>query len=159
MWQRSICIGLCVLLSACATPPRAPSEQPQWQGRLSVTVLSEPPSAMSASFVLQGSAQQGELSLYSPLGTTVASLHWDPQAAHLTQGTRADQFGSLDELTEKTTGAALPVQALFRWLQGQESAVPGWRTDASQLGQGKLVAQRQWPSPEVTLRIQLETSP
>ena len=159
MWRRTACLCLVAGLTACAAPPRAPSEQPQWQGRLSVTVHSEPPSAMSASFALQGDARHGELDLYSPLGTTVASLRWTPQAAHLHQGSRADQFGSLDELTEKTTGAALPVQALFGWLNGNPAATPGWTHDLSQREQGKLVAKRQWPAPEVTLRIQLETTP
>jgi outer membrane lipoprotein LolB len=159
MWRRTACLLLVMGLTACATPPRAPSELPQWQGRLSVTVHSEPPSAMSASFALQGDARTGQLDLYSPLGTTVASLQWTPQAAHLHQGSRADQFGSLDELTEKTTGAALPVQALFGWLNGAPTATPGWSHDLSQLEQGKLMAKRQWPAPEVTLRIQLEAAP
>ena len=159
MWQRCVGFGLALVLTACATPTRAPSEQPQWQGRLSVTVQSDPPSASSASFSLQGNAHQGELDLYSPLGTTVASLHWTPKAAYLHQGARADEFGSLDELTEKTTGAALPVQALFGWLHGTPTVVPGWTSDLSQLEQGKLIAKRQSPEPVVVLRIQLETAP
>jgi outer membrane lipoprotein LolB len=159
MWQRCVGFGLALVLTACATPTRAPSEQPQWQGRLSVTVQSDPPSASSASFSLQGNARQGELDLYSPLGTTVASLHWTPKAAYLRQGAHADEFGSLDELTEKTTGAALPVQALFGWLHGTPTAVPGWTSDLSQLEQGKLIAKRQSPEPVVILRIQLETAP
>jgi outer membrane lipoprotein LolB len=159
MWHRTACLCLALVLTACSTPKRQLSESPQWQGRLSVTVHSEPPSAMSASFALQGDANQGVLDLYSPLGTTVASLHWTPQAAHLHQGPHAEQFGSLDELTEKTTGAALPVQALFSWLKGTPTAIPGWSHDLSQLEQGKLIAKRQAPLPEVTLRVQLETAP
>ena len=159
MWRRTICFLLVMGLAACATPPRPPSEQPQWQGRLSVTVLSESPSAMSASFALQGDAHRGQLDLYSPLGTTVASLQWTPKTAHLHQGNRADQYGSLDELTEKTTGAALPVQALFGWLHGNPATTPGWTQDLTQLGQGKLVAHRLWPAPEVILRVQLEATP
>lgn len=130
-----------------------------WQGRLSVTVHSEPPQATSANFTLQGNARNGTLNLYTPLGTTVASLHWTPQAAYLEQGSRADAFGSLDELTAQTTGAALPVQALFGWLHGQPTAVPGWTSDLNQLAQGKLNATRQWPEPAVNLRIQLDTAP
>jgi outer membrane lipoprotein LolB len=139
---------------------RVPSEQqPVWQGRLSVTVQSEPPQATSASFTLQGNAHNGTLDLFTPLGTTVASLHWSPQAAYLEQGSRADEFGSLDELTTKTTGAALPVQALFGWLRGQPTTVIGWTSDLSQLDQGKLNAKRQWPEPVVILRIQLDITP
>lgn len=159
MWQRCLGFSLALLLGACAAPKRVPSEQLQWQGRLSMTVQSEPPTASSASFSLLGNAREGELDLYSPLGTTVASLHWTPQAAYLHQGAQANEFGSLNELTEKTTGADLPVQALFAWLHGTPTPVTGWRSDLSQLEQGKLIATRQWPEPVVILRIQLDTAP
>lgn len=76
-------IWLLVLLAACATPTpirsvgQAPSDK-QWQGRLSVTVQSDPPRNMSAGFSLEGDARQGELNLFSPLGTTLATLQWTP---------------------------------------------------------------------------------
>ena len=44
-------VSLCVLLQGCATPQlTSTSTQAEWQGRLSVTVQSDPPSASSASF-------------------------------------------------------------------------------------------------------------
>ena len=64
-------IWLLVLLAACATPTpirsvaQSPSDK-QWQGRLSVTVQSDPPRNMSAGFSLDGDAAQGELNLFSP---------------------------------------------------------------------------------------------
>ena len=63
-----------LMLAGCATPSRIAqpfnSEQAnsaEWQGRISVQVLGDSPSSMSASFLLRGNAQNGELDLYSPL--------------------------------------------------------------------------------------------
>ena len=152
--------GAAALLTACASPPRLPSngapDAHEWQGRLSVTVQSTPPTSMSASFALQGQAQHGSLSLYSPLGTTIAVLDWTATAAHLHQGTQQQRFDSLEVLTEQATGAALPVAALFDWLQGTPSPAPGWQVDLSTLAQGSLSARRYQPVPEVTLRIKLD---
>jgi outer membrane lipoprotein LolB len=162
-------LGLCAALTlstvlmGCATPSRSAktisseqAAQPEWQGRLSVTVQSTPVSSMSAGFLLRGNAQNGELDLYSPLGTTLGALQWSPQSVQLTQGNTAERFGSLVELTEKTTGAALPIDAIFSWLQGQPMPTQGWQADLSQLQQGILTARRVSPQPEVSLRIKLD---
>ena len=155
-----LALGVAVLLTACATPappPLAHSPDAQtWQGRLSVNVQTSPTTSMSASFALQGQAQRGSLSLYSPLGTTLAVLDWTATAAHLHQGTKQQRFDSLEVLTEQATGAALPVAALFDWLQGTPSPAPGWQVDLSALAQGSVSARRYQPTPEVTLRIKLD---
>jgi outer membrane lipoprotein LolB len=152
--------GMTALLTACATPARLPQATSpgahEWQGRLSVNVQTTPPTSMSASFSLQGQAQQGSLSLYSPLGTTLAMLDWTISQAHLQQGNQQQRFDSLEALTEQATGAALPVSALFDWLQGTPSPVAGWEVDLSNLTQGTLMAHRRHPMPEVILRIKLD---
>ena len=157
-----------VLLAGCATPSR-PSQAinasspanmsaqlPEWQGRISVQVLGDVPSSMSASFSLRGNAHNGALDLYSPLGTTLGALQWTPQRVHLSDGSKHQYFNSLAELTEKATGAALPVDAIFGWLQGQDVQATGWQADLSAVSQGSLIARRTAPSPEVTLRIKLD---
>ncbi len=152
-----------LVLAGCATPSRmaktAGTDQvtlPEWQGRLSVQVLGEQPASMSASFVLRGNARNGELDLYSPLGTTVGALQWSPQFVQLNDGRQHQYFNSLAELTEKTTGAALPIDAIFGWLQGHDTPATGWQADLSEVAQGKLIAKRTTPAPEVTLRIKLD---
>jgi outer membrane lipoprotein LolB len=107
-------IWLVVLLAACATPasirPLAQaSSEKQWQGRLSVTVQSDPPRNMSAGFSLDGDARQGELNLFSPLGTTLATLRWNPTTTQWVQGSQQRRYDSMAHLTEETTGAALPM--------------------------------------------------
>jgi len=154
---------MAVVLTACATPSRRAqsagaesTKLPEWQGRISVQVLGQAPSSMSASFWLRGNENHGELDIYSPLGTTLGTLQWTPQAVELSEGGKLRYFQSLAELTEQTTGAALPIDAMFGWLQGRETQAPGWQADLSRLAKGTLNARRSNPLPEVTLRIQLD---
>ncbi|WP_108401704.1 MULTISPECIES: lipoprotein insertase outer membrane protein LolB [Limnohabitans] len=151
------------MLLGCTTPSRTAKalsaeqvSQPEWQGRISVEVNGEAPSSMSASFLLRGDAKNGELDLYSPLGTTLGALQWTPQFAQLSDGSKHQYFSSLEELTEKATGAALPIDAIFGWLQGRDVSTTGWTADLSAISQGSLSARRTTPSPEVTLRIKLD---
>ncbi len=155
-----IVIGL--FLSGCASSNR-PSKKnselidvPEWQGRLSVNVQSDPPSSMTAAFSLRGDAQRGELDLYSPIGTTLGALEWSPNIAQLNQGGAYQRFDSFDELTQKTTGAELPLSAIFGWLNGKDIDAIGWQADLSNLSNGSLSARRTSPLPEVSLRIKLD---
>jgi outer membrane lipoprotein LolB len=163
--MRVWCVALLMgtLLTGCATPSRTAksfsteqANMPEWQGRISVQVLGDTPSSMSASFLLRGNAKNGELDLYSPLGTTLGALQWTPQLVQLSDGGKHQYFNSLAELTEKATGAALPVEAIFGWLQGRQVNATGWQADLSSVSQGSLTARRTEPAPEVTLRIKLD---
>ncbi len=99
---------------------------------------------------------QGQLELFSPLGSTLARLEWAPGRAvlHDDHGKRA--FNSVEDLLQNTTGAALPIAALFQWLDGQSTPVPGWEPDLRQLGEGQLIARRTQPLPTAMLRIVLD---
>ena len=151
-----------LMLSGCATPSRTAkpfnaeqANSAEWQGRISVQVLGDTPSSMSASFLLRGDAKNGELDLYSPLGATLGALQWTPRLVQLSDGGKHQYFNSLAELTKKTTGAALPVEAIFGWLQGRDMQANGWLADLSDVSQGSLSARRTNPAPDVTLRIKL----
>jgi len=51
----------------------------------------------------------------------------------------------------------LPIEALFDWLQGRATDVPGWAADLSTLAQGRLQAVRAAGElPRVELRILLQ---
>jgi outer membrane lipoprotein LolB len=162
IWWLALCIGF--MLTGCASPSRTAkpmnteqqANSPEWQGRISVQVLGDAPSSMSASFSLRGDAKNGELDLYSPLGTTIGALQWTPHVVQLSEGGKHQYFNSLAELTEKATGAALPVDALFGWLQGRDVQATGWQADLSAASQGSFIARRINPAPEVTLRIKLD---
>ena len=162
--RRRLLAGLCAaaLLAGCATPPRpaatAGPGQPAdaWTGRLGLQVEGQQSQSFSASFSLQGRPEAGELQLFSPVGSTIAVLQWSPTGATLREGQRARGFGSLAELVAQVTGTALPVPALFDWLAGRPSPVPGWEPDLRQQPEGRITAHRTDPQPNATLRIILD---
>jgi len=123
---------------------------------LSLRIDSQPVQTFSALFELRGAPQAGELTLTSPIGNTLAQLHWAPGEALLKNGTETRRYDSVDALIEAATGAAIPVAALFGWLAGREERVPGWRPDLSQINAGKLQATRESPEPRADLRIVFE---
>lgn len=119
-------------------------------------VESVPVQAFSASFELQGSAQQGALTLTSPLGTMLAQAQWSAQGVHWRTPGESRSFDSLDALTQQLTGTALPIAALFDWLHGTATVSAGWMADLSEFDLGRIRAQRNAPEPAAQLRIVLE---
>jgi len=149
-----------IMLAGCATPPRtaapAGAEGGPWSGRLALQVEDNQSQSFSAGFELKGSAQAGELTLFNPLGGTLAVLAWGPGSATLRNNGQTREFDSVDALVAHATGSAIPVAALFDWLRGTNTPVAGWQADLSQLGQGRLRAQRLQPTPPADLRVVLE---
>lgn len=152
-----LCLGTLVV-AGCATSPGATGPGPQdfWEGRLGLIIDSQPPEQFFASFALRGHADQGELELSTPLGSQLALLQWQPGLAQLRQGDQTQHFTSMDDLLLAATGAAIPVAALFSWLHGQNTPVPGWQADLSRLADGRLSAQRSHPAPRAELRLILQ---
>lgn len=163
--RRWLLAALLCSLAGCATP-RSPSpasaptvQEDVWSGRLALNVEATAAAlaqTMTASFELRGSAQQGELSLFSPLGQTLALASWSPAGATLQQGEQRRQYPGMAELTQQLTGAALPLAALFQWLRGQAADVPGWSADLSGQSDGRIEARRHSPLPRAELRIRLQ---
>nr|WP_240456805.1 lipoprotein insertase outer membrane protein LolB [Acidovorax sp. 1608163] len=106
-------------------------------------------------FELEGEESQGQLTLFSPLGTTLGQLRWDAGTATLQTGQQIQRSDSLDALVLQLTGAALPVKAIFHWLKGSQAEAAGWTSDLSAAHQGRITAQRVLPEPKATLRISL----
>ena len=127
-----------------------------WAGRISLQIQSEPVQAFFAAFELKGQADTGELTLISPLGSILGIMRWAPGEAILMQGGNIQRFASTDALLAQTTGAAVPVSALFDWLDGKNTATPGWLADLSQQSNGRITATRVAPAPQVDLRIVLD---
>ena len=151
------------LLAGCASPPRT-TEAPDprsadagpWSGRLALQVEGNQSQSFSAGFQLKGTAVHGELTLFNPIGGTLAVLAWAPGSATLRSSGRDQEFPSVDALVAQATGSALPVAALFDWLRGTNTPAPGWQADLSQLDRGRLRAQRLQPAPPVDLRVVLD---
>jgi outer membrane lipoprotein LolB len=158
-WLRWLAACSMVALAGCATPPRTAPADPAvqaWGGRLALQVEGDERQSFAAAFELKGDASTGELSLYGPLGGTLALLSWSPGSARLRTNGQARDFPSMDALVAHATGAAIPVAALFDWLRGIDTPVAGWTADLSQLPQGRLRAQRVEPAPPADLRVALE---
>lgn len=114
------------------------------------------PQQFSASFVLTGSATEGELTLDTPLGTTLAKAHWAPGVAALLQSGNTHTYASMDDLTAALTGEPLPLVALFGWLQGEANTVNGWVPNLSQWPQGRISASRQALAGNTDIRVVLD---
>lgn len=159
--QRRAWLSVCGLgllaLTGCATPrPKPTDTESFWSGRLALQLQSAPPQNWSASFELQGSAEQGQMTLLSPIGTTLARLSWTPQTALLEQGQDKTESSNLQNLSQRLTGTDLPIAALFEWLAGKAADAPGWQVDLSAHPEGRLSARRSTPAPEAVLRIVLD---
>lgn len=127
-----------------------------WSGRIGLQIQSEPPQAFFAGFELKGNAQDGELKLTSPIGSTFGVMRWSPVEAVLESGGDVKKFASVDALLEQTTGAAIPANALFDWLNGKNTSLNGWTADLSEQPSGKISARRTNPTPQTDLRVVLE---
>ncbi len=151
-------------IAACAIRPRASglngTENSEnagfFTGRISLVVQSEPVQSFSGGFDLQGNVAAGELTLTTPLGSTAAVLRWSPGVAQLQSGGQTQQYSSVQAMLERTTGAAIPLDALFAWLRGQAATAPGWQPDVSRHAEGRISAVRTDPAPPAQLRIVLE---
>lgn len=154
--------GVAALLVTAGCAQLSGGVRPQgtdiWSGRMSLRIDSQPVQTFSALFELRGSPEAGELSLTSPIGSTLAQLHWSPGEALLKNGSEVRRYESVDALIEAATGAAIPVGALFGWLAGRDDRVPGWRPDLAQIANGRLQATRENPGPTADLRIVFERS-
>jgi len=176
---------LAAMLAGCASvAPRPPADaaasaaagELHLSGRLSVQVEGandRPGSGGNASFDLGGSPARGVLELGTPLGSLVARARWDRAAGEALLETPGHErrFDDLDALTREMLGEAVPVEALFDWLQGRAWAgapstpLPeagnvgfeqlGWRVDLRRYADGLIVATR-GGDRAVTLRAHVD---
>jgi outer membrane lipoprotein LolB len=149
----ALVLGLAACAQAPVRPPATAAAAQSWSGRLALQVDDPRAQSFAAGFELTGDAQSGEMKLTNPLGGTLAVLAWSPGSATLRSGNDTRQFASLDALAAQVTGTPIPVAALFDWLRGINTPVPGWQADLSQLAQGRLRAQRSDPLPAADLRL------
>jgi outer membrane lipoprotein LolB len=150
-----LALACALALAGCAVPPRTPAAPgvQVWTGRLALNVEGQASQSFSAGFELKGAPENGELSLFNPLGGTIALLSWTPGTATLRANGSTRQFPSLEALAQEATGAPLPVAALFDWLGGKATAISGWEADVSQVAEGRLRARRTEPPPPADLRV------
>ncbi|MGK5019974.1 outer membrane lipoprotein LolB [Janthinobacterium sp. LB2P10] len=134
---------LCLSLSACSTltspfsSDTAPSgktvapyrEQVELTGRLNVVYQKDDkPESATVNFNWQQTAQRTDVTLYSPVGSTLATIAVTPQQVVLTQSGKAPRSApDVDTLSAQMLGWSLPVSGLRDWLQGYAVAADGKR--------------------------------
>lgn len=139
--------ALCLSLSACSTltspfsSGAAPSgqtvapyrDQVELTGRLNVVYQKDDkPESATVNFNWQQTAQRTDVTLYSPVGSTLATIAVTPQQAVLTQSGKAPRSApDVDTLSAQMLGWSLPVSGLRDWLQGYAVGADGKRFAAS----------------------------
>lgn len=158
-----ISLAAVVLATGCSTTQpthSAGSEATPWRGRLAVRIEADPNASdsqsFSAAFELSGSATDGALTLFTPIGTTAAALSWTPDTAVLKTNGDTQRFASLNALIKQVIGTEIPVAALFGWLTGENMNAAGWSADLSRQTDGRITAKRLTPAPAAELRLVLD---
>lgn len=145
------------LVTGCAVQKSAEnihfSSDNSWMGRIRVQTHSTPVQQFSASFELLGNTEIGQLTLISPIGTTLAQASWAPGHAELRQGNLLQTFIDMNEMTTALNGSPLPLAAMFSWLRGHPLEVDGWVAQLDQLNTGRIYASRTHPEPVTEIRI------
>ena len=148
------------LVAGCAILPQKNTSQSDaastWRGRLSVRVNDAQPQNFSAGFELTGNALAGEMTLFTPFGSTAAVLTWNPQMATMRVDGNVQHHLSLKALIGQVIGIEIPVDALFSWLAGKPVVADGWNPDMSQHTNGRVTAKRTAPDPPVEIRLVLD---
>ena len=162
------------LLAGCASLKHQPREAGEGDlhlsGRLSVQVAGVAGGKAgggNGAFELSGQPTAGQLGLSTPLGSLVARAVWRDGDVRLQTPEDERRFDDLDALTREMLGEAIPVAALFDWLQGKPWAQAahtaqgsgfeqlGWQIDLSHFGDGLIVATRK-AEPAVTLKARID---
>ena len=123
---------------------------------MAIRIESDQPQSFSAGFELVGNALVGELTLFTPLGSTAASLSWSSHAAVMRTNGEVRHFESLNALIKQAVGTEIPVAALFGWLAGEGVNASGWSADLSQRANGRITARQTESLPQAELRLVLE---
>jgi len=158
----SLLIASLCLLAGCSvfsskTKNTALAQNGHWDGRLNLRILQKPPEQFSANFTLEGTAETGELTIYSPIGSTLAVASWNAEGATLTEGSKKQSFDSMEALTRAVTGANLPLSTLMTWLNVDGESLNGWEIRSENPAAGRrLFAKRISPLPQLQLTLILD---
>ena len=161
----------CAWLAGCQNlSPAVRPEGSSHTGRLAVQVEGDASRSFSASFELHGRPDAGWIALSNPLGAQIGVAEWSPaQPVKLRTPDETRRYASLEDMAHELTGQDLPIAALFDWLEGRPwSSRPhqdlaadrfeqlGWQVRTDRIADGLLVAERERPSPRVTVRAKLD---
>jgi outer membrane lipoprotein LolB len=135
--------GAAAILCGCASPPSAPASAAvvapyadtlAVSGRLNVRYVKDGSQQSSTvKFDWKQDAHSTDVALFDPFGTKVATIAVTPHGATLREsGSKPPLTApSIDALSARALGWALPVAGLRSWLQGHATAADGKSWSAS----------------------------
>ena len=135
--------GAAAILCGCASLPATPASSAAvapyadtlaLSGRLNVRYLKDgAQQSTTVNFDWKQDAQRTDVALSTPLGSTVATIAVTPQGATLREGSNKPPITapSIDALSARALGWALPVSGLRGWLQGHATTADGKPWSAS----------------------------
>jgi len=140
--MRRLFLLACVCLTACTTLPEGPLSERNYHsaiavgGRLSVRYQQNgKPQSLQGKFRWQQQGEQTDITLYSPLGQTIATIAITPGLAVMAQSDgEKKQAPNVTALTQEVLGWPMPVDGLRYWLQGFVQNVEGKLQTASPEG-------------------------
>ena len=140
--MRRLFLLACVCLTACTSLPEGPLSERNYQssislgGRLSVRYQQNgKPQSLQGKFRWQQQGEQTDITLYSPLGQTIATIAITPGLAVMAQSDgEKKQAPNVTALTQEVLGWPMPVDGLRYWLQGFVQNVEGQLQTASPEG-------------------------
>ena len=165
-WLAGLCLAPAALwaqtpISSEILAPMASESAPatavprSFAGRLSVVIQTEPVQQMIADFELEGDAQQGELRLFGPFGSSIAVLQWEPGRAVLIEvGVVVGEPGQAQILHGFRRDLLQRTEALL--VVGAADSKPfGWIgvRDARGSDAGRVAAVRAAAGPGIALRL------
>lgn len=117
----------------------------------------QPAKGLSLGFFFSGNTDTGQLDLMTLMGSQMAQVNWQPDAAWLVKEKGRERYDNLDRLSEAALGEPLPLHQLVHWMQGHpDPELPsapgpetgtfiqqGWLIDARELPYKKLSARRE----------------
>ena len=135
--------GAVAILCGCAITPSVPpstaivapyADSVALSGRLNVRYLKDgKQESTTVKFDWKQDAQSTDVALFDPFGSKVATISVTPQLATLNLGGNKPPMTapSVDALSARALGWALPVAGLRGWLQGHATAADGKPWSAS----------------------------
>lgn len=95
------------------------------------------------------------------MGGKAAQVTWrhtPTRQAVLTTDQGQQSYPSLDIALASITGAHIPIETLFGWLNADVAyeSKDGWKADLSRRSEGRIIASRAQPLPRIEIRVVLE---
>lgn len=159
-WITLSIVLLATCMGASCTFDRLKGAPQRFVGRIALSQEADPNNpdskadSWSAHFELAGTPEQGTLLLYTPVGTVIAQIEWQPNFASVKTSDAYHTYTNLNNLTFSYFQQNIPVAALFDWLRGQptQQHIQGWEVDLTRAASGVIKAQRLTPAPIIRLR-------